>query len=49
MIKDKKNKKVRNETKELELKLKEKGVSEENIEKIICYCERLVDLELQKE
>jgi len=35
----------RNEVKELHKKLKEKGVSEEKVEKVIFYCERLNNLE----
>ncbi|CAG8449658.1 11233_t:CDS:10 [Racocetra fulgida] len=44
-VKDKSNKKAKKEIEELYEALEEKSFSEENIEKIIRYCERLIDLE----
>jgi len=49
IIKDEEDDQARSELKELSKVLEEKDFSEENIEEIIRYCERLVDLEWQEE
>lgn len=50
IIKNKEDKSAKDETKGLHKELEEKGIlKRENIEKIIRYCERIVDLECQKE
>jgi len=47
LIKDKKNKEVKIEARKLGKQLEEKGLSEEKLEEIIRYCEKLVELEQQ--
>jgi len=49
LIKDKDNKKIKDNAKELHKALEKKGFLKENIEKVIICCEKSVDLEAQKE
>lgn len=49
MIKNKKDKEVKNKVKELDKKMKENGLTKEKIEEIVRYCEKLVNLEQQLE
>ena len=46
-LKDRKDKEARSKFKELKEKLKEQGLADENIEKIIKYCERFIETEEQ--
>jgi len=49
MTRDQKDEEAEDKAWELEDRLKEKGLSDENIEEIIKYCERLVKLDQQLE
>jgi len=44
-LKDRKDKEARSKFKELKEKLEDQGLAEENIEKIIKYCERFIQAE----